>query len=145
MNHALNQSEVAQWSVWWILMSYLITHFSNTVLANSCEGKHFLCSNKRAAHTVCECVWWGWSDFAVTCVCKQDFLSAVDVVPPIDRSIYYIFMLGLREWRWCTHAAHIPEWGVSSSAVLKSCLWGGRSLCRAPLIDVLTQGFGYDL
>lgn len=145
INHDLNQWEVAQWSVRWILTSYHITHFSNTVLANSCEGKHFLCSNKSAAHTAyeCVCVWWGWSEFAVTCVCKQDFLSAVDVVPPIDRSIYYIFMLGLREWRCCTHTVHTRLYLKSVCEVDATQVTAISSLCRAPLIDL--QGFGYDL
>ena len=38
----------------------------------------------------------------VPCVCRQDFPSAVDVdvVPPIDRPIYYIFIFSLCDWRW---------------------------------------------
>lgn len=39
------------------------------------------------------------SEFTVTCACRQDLSSAVDVVPPIDSSIYYIFIISLCEWR----------------------------------------------
>lgn len=66
------------------------------------------CWDENAAHVKTTAHWlyvfeeWAQNMLSPVCVCSWDCSSAVDVdvVPPIDRSIYYISLFGRCERRW---------------------------------------------